>query len=126
APFAAVTHMAGLLALAMPANCNPESLHIQDMHANLKTAEPFVFFILKNKWKQVAWKQSDGIDTLILGNRTNLVSLELQKNMLSGPVPASLGNIKTLRSLDVVLPVDPHRTYQNSLRTSLLTIILYI
>ncbi|TVU25266.1 hypothetical protein EJB05_27757, partial [Eragrostis curvula] len=33
-----------------------------------------------------------------LGNLTNLVNLEPQKNLLSGPIPASLGNVKSLRA----------------------------
>uniref|UniRef100_K3ZPT6 Leucine-rich repeat-containing N-terminal plant-type domain-containing protein n=3 Tax=Setaria TaxID=4554 RepID=K3ZPT6_SETIT len=34
-----------------------------------------------------------------LGNLKSLMNLELQKNALSGAIPASLGNIKTLQFL---------------------------
>jgi hypothetical protein len=36
-------------------------------------------------------------------NLTNLVDLELQNNALSGSIPDSLGNSKTLRFLYVIL-----------------------
>ncbi|TVU25272.1 hypothetical protein EJB05_27764, partial [Eragrostis curvula] len=126
--FAAAALLAGLLALAMPADCNPEGdiLYMQraEWQQPMTAVEswdptlvnPCTWEDLRNvgmsgplipelgdmeklQFMELFGNGLNGSIPTTLGKLSNLISLDLQDNLLSGTIPASLGAINRFKNM---------------------------